>query len=68
MRLFHTHLMDGIGASLEETHKGNLHYEIINDEGEVSVLEGTGIFMSELKCRLLTTQYHFMELQRLKNP
>ena len=49
VRLRHTHLMDGIGASLESTHEGNLHYEVINDKGKVSVMEGTGIFMPELK-------------------
>ena len=67
MRLFHTHLMDVIGSSLEETHEVTIHYEVINDEGKVSVLEGTGLFVTDLKFRLLSPQYHFMDIQRLKN-
>ena len=52
--------MDGIGSSLEETHEGTLHYEVINDKGKVSVLEGNGLFIPDLKCRLLIPQDNFM--------
>ena len=38
VQLCHTYLMGGIGTSLGETHKLILHYEVINDEGGVSVL------------------------------
>ena len=41
--------MDGIGDSLEATHEVTLHYEVINYEVKVSVMEGTCIFMTELK-------------------
>ena len=68
MQLCHTHLMDGIGASLEAKHDGTLHYEVINYEDKVTVLEGNGIFMPDLKCRLLRPKYHFIELQRFDNP
>ena len=59
--------MEGIADSLEATHQGTLYYEVINDEGKFSVLEGTDIFMPDLKCRLLGPQDHFMDLQRLDN-
>ena len=68
MRLCHPHLMDNIGASLEETYDGNLNYEAINDEGNVSVLKGTSIIMPDPKCRLLIPQDNFMNSQRLNNP
>ena len=67
-RLFHAHLMDGIGASLESNHEGTLHHKVIHNEGKVSVLEVTGIFMPELKGILLIPHDNFMELQRLNNP
>ena len=51
-----------------QTHELTLHYEVINNEEKFSDLEGTVIFMPELKCRLLIPQYHLMELQRLNNP
>ena len=60
--------MDIIGASLESTNDGTLHYEVINNEGKVIVLEGVGVFMYDLKCRLLRPQDHFMDIQRLKKP
>ena len=59
--------MDGIVSPLEATHEGNLHYEMMNDEGKVSVLEGTDIFMPDLKCRLLIPHDNFIEIQRLDN-
>ena len=65
MQLRNPQFMIIIGASLEETHEGTLQYEVINDEGNVSVLEVTSLFMHGLKCRLLIPQYHFMELQIL---
>ena len=39
LQMYHTHMMDGIGASLEEIHEENPHYEVINDKVKVSVLE-----------------------------
>ena len=62
VRLCHPHLMDKIGAPLEANNDETLHYEVINDKGEVSVLEGTGLFMPDLKFRLFYPQGHFMEL------
>ena len=67
VQIYHTHLMEGIVDSLEATQQGTLYYEVINDEGKFSVLEGTDIFMPDLKCRLLGPQDHFMDLQRLDN-
>ena len=60
--------MDSIGDSFEATHEGTLHYELINDEGGVLGMEGTGIFMPEIKCRLLIPKDNFMEFQRLEKP
>ena len=59
--------MDRVGASSEATLKVNIHFEVINNEGKVSVLEGTGIFIPEIKCRLLSPQDRFMELHILEN-
>ena len=59
--------MDRIGASLEATHEVILHYKVINNEGKVSVLVITGLFMPDLKCILLSPQDHLMDLQILKN-
>ena len=60
--------MNGIGASLEATHELILHYEVINDKGKVSVLEGTVILMTDIKCRLLIPQDRLMDPQILNNP
>ena len=64
-QLFHPHLMGGIGSTLEENHERTLHYEVINYSGKVSVLEGTDIFMPDLKCRILSPKDHFVYLQYL---
>ena len=68
LQLCHPHLMYGIGAYLEDTHDVTLHYEVINDEGKVSVLEVTVLFMPDLKYILLIPQDNFIELQILENP
>ena len=68
VQICHTRLMEGIGASLEETHELTLNYEVINCEVFVSVLEGTGILMPDLKCMILSHKDNIMDLQRLKNP
>ena len=68
MYLCHPHFMDVIVAPLETTYERTLCYEVINDEGKVSVLEVTGLFMPDLKCRLLIHNDHFMDLQILDNP
>ena len=65
LQLCHPHLMYGIGAYLEDNHDVILHYEVINDEGKVSVLEVTDIFITDFKCILLIPQDHLMYLQVL---
>ena len=60
--------MYGISAYLEDTHDVTLHYEVINDEGKVSVLEVTVLFMPDLKYILLIPQDNFIELQIFENP
>ena len=52
---------------MEVTLERTINYEVINDEWKLSVLEGTGIFMTDLKFRLLIPQDHFMYLQILDN-
>ena len=64
--IYDPNITDVICASLEAIHELTLHYELINVEDKVSVLEGTGLFMFGLKYRLLSTQDHFMDLQRRK--
>ena len=59
--------MDGVGDTLEATHKVTSQYEFIIDEGEVSFLEGTCLFVTDTKFRMLVPQDHFIDLQRLKN-
>ena len=59
--------MDRIGDSLEATYELTIQYEVITNKGKFSALEGTGIFIPELKCRLLIPQDNFMELQILEN-
>ena len=68
VQICHTNLMYVINAPLEEINGITLNYEVINDEGNVSIMEGTGIFMTELKFRLLIPQDNFMDLQRINNP
>ena len=65
MQLCHPQLMDGIGAYLEKTDEVTLEYDVINDEGKISFLEGTGLFIPDLKVILLIPQDHFMDLLRL---
>jgi hypothetical protein len=60
--------MDGIGGSLSATHEGQVHYEVINDSGEVSMIECTSLYMPKLQCRLYSPQCHFRELQSLGKP
>ena len=65
VQLWYPHLMGSIFSSLESTHKVTLHYGVINNEGEFSVLEVTGIFMPELKWILLSPQDYLMDIQIL---
>ena len=67
-RILNSHLIDIIDVSLEVTNDGTFHYEVINYEEKVSVPEGTGIFMPELKCRIYIPQDHFIDYQRIKKP
>ena len=39
-----------------------------NDGGKVSVLEGIGLFMYDIKCKLLSPKDRFVDLQRLRKP
>ena len=48
--------LEGIGGSLEATHRGMIRYEVVMDSGEVQVLEAPGLFMPKLKCRLFSPQ------------
>ena len=59
--------MDGVGDTLEATHKVTSHYEFIIDEGEVSFLEGTCLFVPDIKFRMLVPQDHFIDPQILEN-
>ena len=55
------HPMDGIGGSLNETHKGRVRYEVITDDQRIHVLEATDFYFPELTCRLFSPQSYFLE-------
>jgi Reverse transcriptase (RNA-dependent DNA polymerase) len=55
--------LDGIGGSLFATKRGRFRYEVINDDGKIEILEGTGYYMPELKCRLFSPQVWAQELE-----
>jgi hypothetical protein len=42
------HPMDGIGGSLNATHKGRVRYEVITDDQSIHVLETTAYYCSNL--------------------
>ena len=60
--------MDGTSDPFEENHEVTIKYKVIIDEGNVSVLEGTDIFMPDIKCKILSPQDNLMYIQRLDNP
>jgi hypothetical protein len=55
------HPMDGIGGSLNATHKGRVRYEVITDDQSIHVLETTAYYCSNLNCRLFSPQNYFLE-------
>jgi hypothetical protein len=52
-------------CNLKTTAEGQVQYEVINDWGDVTVIECKTLFMSNLKCRPYSLQCHFHELQSL---
>ena len=55
--------MEGIGGSLTATKEGKVRYEVINDSGEISVIETNAFYMPKLKCRLFSPQTYLAEFQ-----
>ena len=42
--------LDGIRSRLKATHQGQMEYEYLDDKGNLQVLEGTGLYVPDLKC------------------
>jgi len=55
--------MGGIAGKLQATHKGLVKLEYVNDNGQIGTIEGTGLFLEGLQCRLYSPQTHFRELR-----
>ena len=41
--------LDGIGSRLKATHQGQVEYEYLDDKGNLQILEGTGLYIPDLK-------------------
>ena len=55
--------MDGVAGQLKATHTGIVRYEVLNQQGSVSVLEAKAYYVPDLTCRLLSPQ-DYMRQQR----
>ncbi len=49
-------IMEGVGGDLEVQQKGIVKWEVINDAGEISVLEFQAYYMPEIQVRLFSPQ------------
>ena len=48
--------MDGIGGTLNATHKGQFLYEFLADDGTIQKLQGECVYVPGLPCRLFSPQ------------
>lgn len=55
--------MTGIAGGIEIKRKGRLHYELLDDAGELQTIETDGYYMPELQCRLFSPQAYFKALK-----
>ena len=55
------HPMDGIGGSLNATHKGHVRYEVLTDDQSIAVLEATAYYCPGINCRLFSPQEFFLQ-------
>ena len=53
--------MDGIGGTLNATHKGQFLYEFLADDGTIQKLQGECVYVPGLPCRLFSPQDYFKE-------
>lgn len=57
-------LMDGIAGGLEITKAGVVRYEVLDDTGELQVIEADAYYIPSLNCRLFSPQSYFRQLQK----
>lgn len=50
--------LEGIGGSLQVSHKGTLKYEVVLDNGDIEVILTPGMYMPDLNIRLFSPQAH----------
>ena len=56
--------MDGIGGSLQATHSGQVHYELLADDGSIAVLEAEGFYVPDLPVNLFSPQSYFEQKEK----
>ena len=68
MKLKDCWALEGIGSALKATHKGNIRFEVVTDDGNIEVLRMEGYYMPDLKCRLFSPQaYALYRKEHLSN-
>jgi Reverse transcriptase (RNA-dependent DNA polymerase) len=58
--------LEGIGGSLQVTHKGTMRYEVVLDNGDVEVITTPGMYMPDLNIRLFSPQAHAAHLNEVE--
>ena len=61
MDLFTPLAMEGMAGQLIAKQKGTIRYEVINDAGELSVLETKGYYLPGIQLRLFCLQAYLKE-------
>ena len=51
--------LDGIGGSLEATHRGICRFEVITDDGSIAVMNIEAVYAKDLGATLLSPQEYF---------
>ena len=54
--------MDGIAGGLQITQHGTVRYEVLDDKGELQVLQTDAYYIPLLKCRLFSPHTYFRQL------
>ena len=56
-------LIDGIAGGLKITKAGVVRYKVLDDAGELQVIEADAYYIPSLNCRLFSPQSYFRQLQ-----
>ena len=56
--------MTGIAGTLEAHQKGRCKFDVVNDRGSITVLEGSAVYVPTLPCRLFCPQSFFDEYDK----